>query len=132
MSVCRPQLPGTPERVRVSASLALPLLLPTSPPGLLPRLGAAGAGVRCVSVGLSGRLHAGGCALWGPFPVFSLEQAPAWRSCGPVLGDTCLDLGGRKAEATLGCWPRPRAGGGGHRGTSCARLARASLSHECS
>lgn len=106
MSVCRPQLPGTPERVRVSASLALLRAPHLSSRTCFP------AWVRCVSVGLSGRLHAGVCALWGPFLVFSLEQAPAWRSCGPVLGDTCLDLGGRKAEATLGCWPRPRAGGG--------------------
>lgn len=70
MSVCRPQLPGTPKRVRVSASLALlraPHLSsrPASQVG-----GGRGAGVRCVSVGLSGHLHAGGVCPLGTLPCF--------------------------------------------------------------
>lgn len=55
--------------------------------------------------------------IWGlpPSPRFLCpHRRPSWRGHCLVLGDRCLDLRGRKAEATLGGHAEPW-GGGTHR-----------------
>ena len=81
-----------------------------------------GRGKACASQ-LSGHLPAGGGGAFGdPSLPSVLNRRQPWRSCGPVLGDTCLDLGGRKAEATLGCWAGLGPGGGTEALPPCAGL----------
>lgn len=97
--------------MRASAALGPAL---GSPPLLqyFPGWGWRKAGVRRVSVGLPGRIHASG-PLVSRSPALCPEQAPALEKLPPVLAD--LDLGGKTAEATLGCQAGPSGRGEGGR-----------------
>lgn len=65
-----------------------------------------------MSVGLPGRTHASG-PLVSHSPALCPEQAPALEKLPPVPAD--LDLGGKTAEATLGCQAGPSGRGEGGR-----------------